>query len=239
MKTFLSFFLMAGEEALSHLELKKSKLLVSSLLLVIVNLIPILGVTFLSWEPRMVLLLYWAETGIIGVFNIMKMLYQGYSGGVGPFFLSLFLSLFFTVHYGAFMAGHGFFLFFILFTPIINRGSMPESEIDAILEKTISDLQVSNIWEFMNSEWFTLALLVVSHAVAFYLFVIKESKSDEGALGETMFAPYKRITLMHILIIFGALAVTLTQGDISLYIYLFIALKIVFDLRAHIKEKIH
>lgn len=238
MKTFLSFFLMASEEALEHLELKKSKLLVSSSVLVLVNLIPVAGVTWLDWDPRMVLVLYWAETGIIGVFNIMKMLYQGVSGGVGIFFLSLFLSVFFTVHYGLFMAGHGFFLFAILFTPLITKGSMSEEQMDSIIEKTIDDLQVTNAWEFINSEWFTLALLVVSHAVAFYLFVVKESKSDEGALVETMFAPYTRISLMAIVISFGSLAVTMTQGDISVYIYLFIALKIIFDLRAHIKEKL-
>lgn len=229
---------MAGEEALSYLELKKSEIIISSLLLIVVNLIPVAGVTWLDWDPRMVLLLYWAETGIIGVFNIMKMLYQGYSGGVGEFFFSLFLSVIFTVHYGIFMAGHGIYLFAILFTPITKRESMSEEQMDSIIEKTIDDLQVTNAWEFINSEWFTLALLVVSHAVAFYLFVIKESKSDEGALGETMFAPYKRITLMHVLIIFGAMLMMVFNGDISVFIYLFIALKIIFDLRAHLKEKL-
>ena len=43
-------------------------------LLVITNLIPLVGVLWLGWDLMLILALYWAENGVVGVINILKIL---------------------------------------------------------------------------------------------------------------------------------------------------------------------
>jgi len=45
----------------------------STLLLIIANLVPIAGSIFLGWNLADVMVLYWAESAVIGFFNICKM----------------------------------------------------------------------------------------------------------------------------------------------------------------------
>jgi hypothetical protein len=46
---------------------------VSSVALIAANLAPVGGVVFLSWTIEDVLLLYWAESGVIGIYNLARM----------------------------------------------------------------------------------------------------------------------------------------------------------------------
>ncbi len=43
-------------------------------LLVVTNLIPLVGVLWLGWDLMLILALYWAENGVVGVINILKIL---------------------------------------------------------------------------------------------------------------------------------------------------------------------
>ena len=46
--------------------------LLSAIVLVAVNLIPLVGVAFWGWSLMLILVLYWIESGIVGVINIFK-----------------------------------------------------------------------------------------------------------------------------------------------------------------------
>lgn len=72
-------------------------------LLIAANTLPLLGVLFWAWDSASVVVFFWAENLIIGLFNVVKMLSFGSAQG-------LFLALFFTVHYGGFTVGHGLFI---------------------------------------------------------------------------------------------------------------------------------
>ena len=67
------------------------------------DLAPVGGVVFFAWTIEDVLLLYWAESAVIGFYNLARMWVIGRWKilVVGPFFL---------VHYSGFMAGHLFFI---------------------------------------------------------------------------------------------------------------------------------
>lgn len=93
-------------------------------LLVGVNMIPLFGVLFLGWRLFPIMVLYWLENGIIGLFNLPKIARAPlgglpYSGPDGPaqsiFLLGVFgrgfLMVFFVFHYGIFWAVHGLFVF--------------------------------------------------------------------------------------------------------------------------------
>ena len=83
--------------------------------LLMMNLVPLIGVFFFGWNVGMIVCLYWLENVIIGLLNIPKILACGRSGiegsGRRPSTGGLaYLCVFFAFHYGAFCAGHYFFL---------------------------------------------------------------------------------------------------------------------------------
>ncbi len=41
--------------------------------LIVANAIPLFGVVFLGWNVWTILVIYWLENGIVGVFNVLKM----------------------------------------------------------------------------------------------------------------------------------------------------------------------
>jgi hypothetical protein len=80
--------------------------------LVAANLLPLLGVLFLGWSLGLVLLLYWAESAVLLVSNLLKMVRLGLGGVLS--------AIFFTFHAGIFMLVHLLFLF-VLFNPLAGR----------------------------------------------------------------------------------------------------------------------
>ncbi|MEJ0022031.1 MAG: DUF6498-containing protein [Alphaproteobacteria bacterium] len=76
----------------------------------IVNLIPVLGVLFGGWSAFALLLLYWLENVVIGVFNIARMIAAGVAKGPGGIAACLFVVPFFAFHYGMFCLVHGIFV---------------------------------------------------------------------------------------------------------------------------------
>lgn len=73
------------------------------LALLAANALPLVGVLFLGWSLPEVLLLYWAESAVVGGFTVLKML-------AARRLSALFYVPFFCVHYGLFMAVHLVFL---------------------------------------------------------------------------------------------------------------------------------
>jgi hypothetical protein len=78
----------------------------TALVLVAANLLPLLLVIAGLWSLQQVMLLYWLENAVIGLWNVAKML----RSGSPPFVLRLFLACFFTAHFGIFFVVHGIFL---------------------------------------------------------------------------------------------------------------------------------
>jgi hypothetical protein len=97
----------------------------SAAVLVAVNLIPLVGVAFWDWSLFLILVLYWIESGIIGVLHIFKIASaQGPSsvpvaksriglrlGGVAAGLARGGIIGFFVLHYGMFWLVHGIFVF--------------------------------------------------------------------------------------------------------------------------------
>ena len=76
-----------------------------------VNLIPLAGVLLFGWRLFDIMALYWLENGIIGLYNVIKMLLSR-SGAMGSV-NKAFTIPFFIVHYGLFWAVHGIFVFLL------------------------------------------------------------------------------------------------------------------------------
>jgi hypothetical protein len=57
---------------ISHKNLQKPALSIQAL--TVANLVPLFGVVFLGWDAAAIVLLYWIENLIIGLFNVLRMI---------------------------------------------------------------------------------------------------------------------------------------------------------------------
>jgi sensor histidine kinase YesM len=186
-----------------------------------VNLLPVYGVIFLNWNPFDVILLYWTENIIVGVFNFLRILFaQGKSpfsmlslglgvGTLGSFAMNLGLGIFFLFHYGIFTFVHGIFLNFLIF---------PKTTF--FLDKDFSGLGI-----------FMLAL-TISHGFSFLYNYIGKKEYLERNVQQQMTAPYGRIVVIHLTIILGGFVSTFLP---NYSIIIFIIIKIIVDLGAHMR----
>jgi len=217
--------------------------------IIIANLTTLLGVIFLNWSLFSVLFLYWLESAIIGFFNMVKMIiapsYLGdyrdsedYKNGRIDSkkirFLKTILIPFFVIHYGIFMIGHLFFIYFVSFAPYIftHNGYFP---------KDIG---------FSYEIFLPLLMLLFSHGFSFFKNFIVEKEYLKVSAINLMFAPYGRIILMHLTLFLGAgiatfLALSMQALNMetalkialtTIVISIFIIFKTLVDIRAHSKE---
>ena len=185
----------------------------STLALIFANLIPLAGAAFLGWDMGKIMILYWAESAIIGVFNLLKM-------AVIAKWVVVFAGPFFVGHYGGFMAIHLLFIYGFFMQNPNAGGGIPVSQVAG---------------DFLIL-WPALVALFLSHALSFYLNFIGRGEYLDGTLQKQMGEPYKRIVVMHMTIIFGGF-LAMALGSPLPALMLLIVLKISADARAHVRER--
>lgn len=198
-----------------------------AIFLILANLLPLYGVLFWGWKVFTVMFLFWLESAIIGGYNILKMLtvigYNVFFKKNLLFLGSLFLVVFFTVHYGGFMFGHLVFICALLGPkiPEMANSTGPADMIQSAL--LVQQLDIIKIAAYT---------LLASHGMSFiYNFLLKR-KYQTTVFPALMFAPYGRIIIMHIAIIAGAFAV-LALGAQPALLAILVGLKLVIDLICH------
>ena len=188
--------------------------------LVAVNLTPIFGVLFFGWNLFDIFFVYWAESAIIGFYNILKMIW------VGVFkkeIIQLFLAVpFFVLHFGFFMFVH--LVAILAFFPPpgtagINLGNMGPV-----------------VAQGMQIIWQTLVFMFISHGVSFVnKFVRNRQYGKVLGIREQMGQPYIRIVLMHLFIFMAGLGVV-AFGAPVLALFVLVIIKIGIDLWLHKQE---
>lgn len=184
----------------------------SGIMLILANLIPLLGVWIAGWEIGQIMLLFWAESAIVGYYNLCKM------WKIGRWSL-LFYGPFFIGHYGAFMAVHLLFIYAFF-------GDEMSGDAD------VSRMQVLNdLWAL----WPALLGLLISHGISYYTNFVKTNKNQGRTMAAQMQEPYKRVMIMHMTIIFGGF-LALSLGTSIAALMLLLLLKIAADLRSHLSQ---
>lgn len=207
------------------------------LLLVAANAVPVVGVVFFKWNPFMILVIYWGESAIIGFFNILKMFIGGIiqdhrfsPAGAGK---AAFFCIFFTLHYGGFMAGHAVFIVVMLAIAASGFNS-PDINPLGIL---YSFLPSQWTWRgFIESELFALAVLFVNHLAAFYMNFIQTAEYNTTQPEDYMMQPYKRIVVMHLTILLGFVTVFISGLRGAGVIIIWVGMKVIADLKMNMKE---
>lgn len=207
-------------------------------LLVGVNLIPLVGAVFWGWNVYTLLILYWIENGIVGVFNVLKMALAqvpldtrtGPQETVSPA-SRLTLIPFFIVHYGLFWVVHGVFVMSLPMFIDLGR-AVPIFPSDSGFPGVADDVVVGPRWDLVV--WGAIAL-VISHGASFVLNYIGRGEYRTARLGMLMFAPYARLVALHLTIILGGI-LSISMGSPVGSVIVLVAIKTAIDLALHIRE---
>ena len=192
----------------------------SVLALVASNLVPVAGVLFFGWKIFPLVFLYWSENVVIGVFNVLKMIFaRAGRPGVHKFFLIPF----FCAHYGIFTFAHGVFVVMI-FGREGETGPVPPG-----LELFSHAMRVNYLG------WAVLGI-IVSRGVSFVTNYIGRGEFRRVTVEQLMVAPYGRIVVLHLAILGGGFLIMALHSPLA-GLLLFIALKIALDLSAHLAER--
>lgn len=186
-----------------------------AMLSLVADLLPIVGVILFGWGAVPLVALYWLENLVIGGFNILRMLATGL---VGPARMAgaLFMSGFFTVHYGMFCFVHGVFLRSF----DANSGSSVMETPVALVNWALSSGQSLPV--------FVLAIIAVNGAYYVVDFLGKGQYQREN-VGKLLFEPYGRIMTLHIAILLGG-GLAVAMGEPLLGVLLLIILRVVFGI---------
>ena len=208
--------------------------------LIIANLVPLVGVLWFGWDVWGILIIYWLENGIVGLFNVLKMRRAEGSEDSSPMAaadtrrrLNSFkvngrspsgsekavLIPFFIMHYGMFWVVHGIFVLLLPLFAFTGANGSPD------FGTTLDPLAIL----------FVLGGLFISHGLSYRLNYIGRGEYLRTTAIQQMFAPYGRLVILHVTIIFGAILIGVTGAPASAIVVL-VLLKIALDLGLHLAE---
>jgi hypothetical protein len=202
----------------------------SSFALIAANLVPLVGVLYGGWNLSDVLILYWAESGIVAFYTLIKM-------AIVARWFAPFIALFFIGHFGGFMTIHFLFIYDLFVAGGHAHAHQPRA--------------IEAIAGVLMPLWPALAALFLSHGVSFVVHyrkwrasvgatVTRIVKAPRGILkfhrrlgvADLMTAPYRRIIVMQFTLIFGSFGVLAFKNPLPA-LALLIVLKTGVDLYSH------
>ena len=209
--------------------------------LVVANLVPLAGVLWWGWEVLTILALYWVENGIVGAYNLLKILRaEGRSSGAEmanwrvngrpiETLARVPLAAFFLVHYGFFWIGHGIFV--LVFLPLITG---------------LGSVSVDGMFPFpdwfggrLGPDWELVGIgavgLALSHGASVWFNFLGRGEYRSVSPAQMMLAPYGRLVILHLTIILGAMATGWLGSPVGALLVL-VGLKTVLDLYFHLRE---
>ena len=138
----------------------------------------------------------------------------------------LFMIPFFGFHYGMFCLVHGVFVFALLGkdeagAKTLLRGGSFLDELSGLIHGA---LDAGGVW--------AAAGLLASHLFSFFTNYLGKGEYQRTAVPVLMMAPYGRIVVLHVAILFGAFA-TMALGSPVFLLVILIVGKILLDLKFH------
>ena len=217
--------------------------LVAICFLIAVNAIPLVGVLWFGWDAFTLLILYWIESGIVGVFNIFKI---RRAEGAGTALTSTFrvggrlvqvegadssaldatrgvLIGFFCLHYGIFWVVHGVFVFVLPIMANIASFSFLSGDAGASI---LPSLDVPGIGLA------TFALLI-SHFVSYWLNFIGRGEYLNVSPVAQMMQPYGRVVVLHLVVVLGGMVIFMVGQPVALLVLL-VVVKTIVDIVLHV-----
>ena len=227
--------------------------------LIVANAIPLFGALFLGWNVWMILIVYWLENGIVGFFNVLKMLRA--EGQADPTATATWqmngkpmsavgrgaIVSFFVMHYGLFWVVHGVFVFTMpLFAGLgSDIGAMPPlapdggQVVDGVFLPGASpgaspgDEMTAGFQ--VGAVLLAVVALAISHGLSYWFNYLGRREYRRASAAGQMFAPYGRLVVLHITIILGGMAIAVT-GAPAAALAILVVLKTLLDIGFHLAE---
>jgi hypothetical protein len=177
------------------------------ILLIVFNLIPIAGVIQFGWNLNTLLLMYWAENAVIGLYTVARMINASRHGELGK--SRSYQILFFLAHYSTFCVLH----VVVLVSVFQIAGSNAQGA----------------AWLF----FVVLVLYAVQHGVSYRRIWVGQEEFKRLSSAETMVLPYVRVAPVFVLTIVGGIAVWY-MGEPAAALAVLAALKVLVDAVAHV-----
>lgn len=209
--------------------------------LVAANATPILGVLWWGWSTFDLLLLYWFETGVIGLFTLVQLLLtEGPDPrperGLRKVLARLYAVGGVAVFYGFLWEALGFSVVEV-FGPGGVFGAAPEALPAALpggpFGYFVSGQLVAGRVLEGGLQLSALGLLV-SHGLSFVGNVVLRGEDVRTPPSILVWRPYGRVVVLHVTLVFGALFVT-AIGEPLVGLASFVVLKTAVDLNAHLR----
>ena len=227
----------------------------TAIALVLANAVPLVGVLFFGWSLWTILVIYWVENGIVGIWNIPRILlaqgvllpgkvgvgYRPWAVAKVPAVGRTGLAVFFTFHYGLFWLVHGVFVliapaFMGMFGGPGAVGLVPLFPGDPGSPLVPGPEPVG---PFGAIDWIGVGIaaigLFLSHGAAFAFNYLGHGEYRTVAAATQMLAPYGRLVVLHMTILFGGFAIAFLGAPIGMLLLLVI-LKTGLDLAGHLRE---
>jgi hypothetical protein len=203
---------------------RRDRAAVSIITLVAANSIPLLGVILLGWRVFPILLIYWIENLIVGLFNVLRMLFADPDQRL-MWFAKVFMVPFFCLHYGLFTTVHGAFIFTIFGDSTVSHshGLLPGVAMVSAAVRA-------------NGANFAVLALFMSHFVSFVWNYMLGGEYRNVSLPVLMAQPYQRVLVLHLVILLGGLAAQLL-GSPMYAVAVLVAIKTALDVAAHNRER--
>ncbi|MBX3140542.1 MAG: hypothetical protein KF875_07310 [Trueperaceae bacterium] len=196
--------------------------------LLLANLVPVAGVFLWDWQLGDLVLLYWLESGVVGLYTVAKMLVASTDKLPRSVQLAgkVFGVPFFIAHYGIFWLIHG------LFVVVLFGGSGP-----TIPVRPDTFFFAAVIVTGMRADvlaW-PVATMLVSHGASFVTDYLASGEYRRVGVNDLMSQPYGRVVVLHLTIIAGGF-LALLIGPSQLVLLLFVAVKVGVDVWAQLRE---
>jgi hypothetical protein len=193
--------------------------------LLVANAFPLLGVLFLGWNVWTILTIYWLENGVVGIFNVLKMArVEGPdAAGAAPSGAAKATMIpFFVMHYGMFWVVHGIFVLTLPQFQAFGGEGVGSGSDTGFLSDPLAIAIV-------------LIGLFISHGVSYRLNFIGRGEYRRTTVAKQMGAPYGRLVVLHITILFGGMAIAFSGAPAAAVVVL-VVLKTALDLGLHLTE---
>ncbi len=194
-------------------------------------MMPLFGVAFLHWTVFPLMLLFWTENVIFGLFNVLKMLVVAVQGKEVSVWTGLDWILRFCLLWGGFTFVHGVFVMAMFGGGhILAKAGFPTPGVfwSAIIE--------------YHLQWVILGL-VVSHAVSFAHDFLWKGVFREADIMDFMIGPFIRMVVMHIFVFAGGIAVRILGSPVIGVVVLVLfktgldLFKTVWELAANLRDR--
>ncbi len=219
--------------------MKRRDAIISLVVILVANLVPLFGVMFLGWQLANIMLGYWLETVVIVFFTFLKILSSKKLVNRHEFKITYHPDHGFNFHlfdradYAVEFLGKSLALLAFLFILIVLI-FFPDF-LYQVFKGDITGNSLSQAWSTVAQWFIPAASLFIAHLYSFILNYFFNKEYLAYSPKELMVMPFRRIVGMELVLLVGGYLV-LHYGVPIYYLASLIGLKIILDLIAHLEE---